>query len=82
MSLLHIASSAVVSVHAHQQTRTEVPFIWRAIFLPGGVVLMFVVGMLIMIRWDEQTRYERVDKVAIATALVAIAGFAYICRST
>jgi len=80
MSLLHLASAVVLTVHSHQHTLGSVPFLWKAIFYPGGIVLMFVVGMLIVIRRGEHTRYELVDKLAIAVAAVAIVVFATICR--
>jgi hypothetical protein len=79
LSLLHLASSVVLFMHSCQRASGETPFIWRAIFFPGGVVLMLLVGMLIMIRWDERTRFARVDKIALTIALIAIAGFAGIC---
>jgi hypothetical protein len=80
MSLLHLASATVLTVHSHQSTPGSIPFLWKAIFYPGGIVLMFVVGMLIVIRKGEHTRYQCVDKLAIAVALVAIVVFAAVCR--
>jgi len=80
MSLMHLASGVVLSVHSHQHTLESVPFLWKAIFYPGGIILMFVVGMLIVIRRGEHTRYEFVDKVAFVVATVAITVFATICR--
>jgi hypothetical protein len=82
MSVLHLSSSVVLSVHSQQHAASTVSFLWRAIFFSGGFALMLTVGMLIMIRWDEHTRYARVDKVALAMSLVAIVVFAVICRSS
>ena len=81
MSLAHLASSVVLWVHSHQHTPGSVSFLWPAIFYPGGVVLMFVVGMLIVIRSGEHTRYQFMDKLALAAASVAILVFAAICRT-
>jgi len=81
MSLLHLASTAVLSGHAPQHELDSVPFLWKAIFYPGGFVLMFIVGMLVVIRRGERTRYQLVDKIAIAIAAVAIAMFAVLCRN-
>ncbi len=75
MSLAHLASSVMVMVHSHQPTLGAISFLWKAIFYPGGFVLMFVVGMLIVIRRGEHTRYELVDKIALVIAI-----FATICR--
>jgi len=80
MSLLHLASAVVLIVRSHQQTLGSVPFLWKAIFYPGGMVLMFVVGMLIVIRRGERTSCQFVDKVAVALATVAIVVFAILCR--
>jgi hypothetical protein len=80
LSLLHLVSAVVLTVRSHQHTLGSVPFLWKAIFYPGGIVLMFVVGMLIVIRRGEHTRYQLVDKTALAVASVAIVLFAVICR--
>ena len=80
MSLAHLASSVVLSVHSHLHTLGSVPFLWKAVFYPGGFILMFVVGMLIVIRRGERTRYQLVDKIALVIAIAAIAVFAIICR--
>jgi hypothetical protein len=81
MSLLHLASAAALAVRSHQHTLASVPFVWKALFFPGGFVLMFVVGMLIVIRRGERTRYQLVDKLALALAFIAIAAFAIVCRT-
>jgi len=80
MSLLHLTSAAVLSVRSHQHTLGSVPFLWKAIFYSGGIVLIFVVGMLIVIRRGEHTRYQLVDKIAVVVAVAAITIFAIICR--
>jgi hypothetical protein len=80
MSLLHLASAVVLTARSHQHTLGSVPFLWKAIFYPGGIVLMFVVGMLIVIRRGEHARYQLVDKIALLIAVAAIAVFATICR--
>jgi hypothetical protein len=80
MSLLHLVSALVLTLRSHQHTLGSVPFLWKAIFYPGGIVLMFVVGMLIVIRRGERTRYQFVDKFAIAVAALAIVVFTAICR--
>ncbi len=79
MSLLHLGSSVVLSSHVHQHTLGHVPYPWGVIFYIGGFILMFVVGMLIVIRRGEHTRYARVDKVALVVAFAAILVFAAIC---
>jgi hypothetical protein len=80
MSLAHLASSVVLSVDSRKPTVGSVPLFWETIFYPGGIVLMFVVGMLIIIRRGERTRYQLVDKAALVIAVVAIAVFAIMCR--
>jgi hypothetical protein len=82
MSLLHLTSSAVLLARSHRHAIDSVPFLWLVIFYAGGFVLSFIVGMLIVIRRGERTRYELVDKVAIAVAAGAIVVFASICRSS
>jgi hypothetical protein len=79
MSLLNLASSVVLSLHPQQHTLGSVPFFWRAGFYIGGFATIFVAGMLIVIRWDEHTRYARTDKAALLVATVAIVVFAAIC---
>ena len=80
MSLVHLVSSAVLLVHCQQHTMGSVSSLWPAIFFPGGFILMFVVGMLIVIRRGERTHYEFVDKAAVVVAAVAIAVFVTIVR--
>ena len=47
--------------------------------MPGGFCLMFVVGILLVIHWDERIRFARVDKIALMIAAVAIVLFAASC---
>ena len=81
MSLLHLGSSVVLLSHSHEKSLGSVSFLWMAIFYAGGFILMFVVGILIVIRRGERTHYQLVDKTALAIAVSAIVVFAILRRS-
>jgi hypothetical protein len=81
ISLLHLGSSFVLSSHSHEKSLGSVPFLWTAIFYAGGFILMFLAGVLIVIRRGEHTRYQLVDKTALAIAVSAIVVFAILRRS-
>jgi hypothetical protein len=81
MSLAHLGASIELLADLHQHTVSTTPFFWKAIFYPGGIVLMFVASMLIIIRRGEHTHFQLIDKIALATAAGAIFVFAATCRN-
>jgi len=79
ISLIHLTSSVVLLQEPNSHTSVSGIPLWPAIFYPGGFVIMFVVGMLIVTRRGEHTKYRFIDKVALGIAAIAIIAFVAIC---
>ena len=76
MSVLSLVSSVVLSICYPHGAR---PALWGAMFYIGGLVVVFVACMLVMIRWDEHTRYAAIDRVALVVAAVTTVVFIIMC---